>query len=139
MLFRLNMFKLVLFFYLFDIVIIFFHTQASWIRLRSCWAFGVLCKSLGMRCTQSRHKVPFIYYVITCIALNLIWQPNFSPKLRFFLSKQKEFLFWHYILTKFSWWSLKFLVHKKEEKCSKNLWKCCGWEESAYVIYEWSL
>ena len=69
---------------------IFFYTQASWIRLRSCWAFGVLCKSLGMCCCQSRHKVPFIYYVI---AQNLIWQPNFSPKLRFFCQNKKNFFF----------------------------------------------
>ena len=43
----------------------------------------------------------------------------------FFFVKTKEFLFRHYILTKFSCWSLKLLLHK--EKCSKNSWKCCGW------------
>jgi hypothetical protein len=46
-------------------------------------------------------KVPFIYYV----------------SMDFFV-KTKEFLFQHYILTKFSCCSLKLLVHK--EKCSKN-------------------
>ena len=32
---------------------------------------------------------------------------------------------------------LKILVlHKKEEKHSKNSWKRCGWLKSAYVLYE---
>ena len=69
-------------------------------------------------------KVPFIYYVNTCIAQSLIWICNFSLKLGLF-AKTKEFLFQHYILTKVSCRSLKFLVRK--EKCSKNSWKCCGW------------
>ena len=43
------------------------------------------------------------------IAQRLI--PNFSQKLDFFV-KTKEFLFQHYILTKFSCCSLTFLVHK---------------------------
>ena len=53
------------------------------------------------------------------IAQRLI--PNFSKKLDFFV-KTKEFLFQHYILTKFSCCSLTFLVHKEEKikKCSKN-------------------
>ena len=37
-------------------------------------------------------KVTFIYYVSSCIAQNLIWLPNFSQKLVFFV-KIKEFLF----------------------------------------------
>jgi N-methylhydantoinase A/oxoprolinase/acetone carboxylase beta subunit len=37
-------------------------------------------------------KVPFIYYVSTCIAQNLIRLPNLSQKLCF-LSKQKNFFF----------------------------------------------
>ena len=43
----------------------------------------------------------------------------FSQKLGFFV-KTKEFVFQHYILTKFSFCSLKFLV-QKEKKISKNL------------------
>ena len=42
-------------------------------------------------------KVPFIYYVSTFIAQNLIFHKNWV-----FSSKQKDFLFQHYILTKFS-------------------------------------
>ena len=37
-----------------------------------------------------------------------------------FFVKTEEFLFQHYILTKFSRCSLTFLVHKLKEKCSKN-------------------
>ena len=36
-------------------------------------------------------KVPFIYYVTTCIAQNLIWLPNFSQKL--FFCQIKRFFF----------------------------------------------
>ena len=71
------------------------------------------------------HKVPFIYYVSTCIVKiwfdYLIFQENC-----FF------FRFQHYILTKFPCSSLKFLVHKEEKKSSKNSWKCFGWLKSAY-------
>jgi D-Tyr-tRNAtyr deacylase len=52
-------------------------------------------------------KVPFIYYVSTFVAQNLIALSNFSQELGFFV-KAKEFLFQHYILTKFSCCSLKF-------------------------------
>ena len=45
-------------------------------------------------------KVPFIYYVSTFIAQNLIWVPNFPQKLGLFV-KTNEFIFQHYILTKF--------------------------------------
>ena len=38
-------------------------------------------------------KVSFIYYVSTFIAQNLILLPNFSQKLVFFLSKQKNVVF----------------------------------------------
>ena len=41
-----------------------------------------------------------------------------------FFFQTKEFLFQHYILTKFSSGSLKYLVHKEEDKCSKNSLKC---------------
>ena len=47
------------------------------------------------------YKVPFIYYVSTFIAQNLIWLPIFH-KNWFFFVKSKEFLFQRYILTKFS-------------------------------------
>ena len=46
-------------------------------------------------------KVPFIYNVSTCIAQNLIWLPNFSQTLFFFSSKQNNFFFPYYILTRF--------------------------------------
>ena len=39
------------------------------------------------------NKVPCIYYVSTFIAQNLIFYRNFSEKLGFFLSKQKNFYF----------------------------------------------
>ena len=72
------------------------------------------------------NKVPFIYYVSTCILQNFTWIPNFSQKL-FFLSKQKNFFFnitfwqnFHDVV-----WNI-YSVHK--EKCSKNSWKCCGWK-----------
>ena len=47
---------------------------------------------------------------------------NFSQKLIFgvFFVKTTEFIFQHYLLTKFSWCSLKFLVDKVEINCSKN-------------------
>ena len=35
--------------------------------------------------------------------------------------------FYHSILTKFSSNSLNILVHKEEEKLSRNSWKCCGY------------
>ena len=44
---------------------------------------------------------------------------NLITYLGFFV-KTKEFLFQHYILTKFSCSSLKFLVHKEEEKYPKT-------------------
>ena len=40
---------------------------------------------------------------------------NFSQKLSFFVNT-KEFIFQHYLLTKFSCCSLKFLLHKQEKK-----------------------
>ena len=43
--------------------------------------------------TAANNKVPFIYYVSTFIAQNLIWLPNFSHKKKGFLSKQKNFFF----------------------------------------------
>ena len=64
------------------------------------------------------NKVPCIYYVSTFIAQNLIFYRNFSEKLGFFFVKTEEFLFQHYILTKFLCCSLKLLVHR--EKCSKK-------------------
>ena len=70
------------------------------------------------------HKVPFIYYVSTCKAQNLIKIHNIWQKLSFSV-KTKKFLFQHCILTKFSCCSLKFLLHK--EKRSRNSWNCCGW------------
>ena len=42
--------------------------------------------------TKDYEKVPFIYYVITCKAQNLIWLPKFSQKLDFFV-KTKELFF----------------------------------------------
>ena len=75
-------------------------------------------------------KVPFIYYVLnTYTAQTLIWLP-------IFFVKTEEFLFQHYILTKFSCCVciLKFLVHKEKilktivkmlwliEKCLRNIW-----------------
>ena len=74
--------------------------------------------------TLNRVKVQFIYYVSIFSAQNLIWLPDFSQKFFFFV-KTKEFLFWHYILTKFSFGSLKFWVSKEEKWYSKNSWKCC--------------
>ena len=51
---------------------------------------------------------------------------KFFTKTDFFFVKSKEFLFQRYISMKFSCCSVWiFLVLK--EKCSKNLWKCCGW------------
>ena len=43
---------------------------------------------------------------------------EFFPK-TFFLVKSKEIIFQHYILTKFSSFSLKYLVHKEEENAQK--------------------
>ena len=54
--------------------------------------------------------------------------------------KLEKFIFQHYILTKISCCSLKFLVHKEEERCSKiheNV--VVDKKKSAYVIYEWPL
>ena len=61
---------------------------------------------------------------------------KFLQKLSFFV-KTKEFLFEHYILTKFSCCSLKLLVHKKETNCSKIRENVVADQISAYVIYEW--
>ena len=61
-----------------------------------------------LRDVASIVKVPFIYYVSTCIAQNLICFPHFSKKTGVFFVKTKEFLFQHYILTKFSCCSLNF-------------------------------
>ena len=87
----------------------------------------------GASCEFGSPKVPFIYYVSTCTAQNFIWLPNFS-KNWFFFAKMKEFLFQHYILTRFSSFSLKYLVHKGEEKCSKNSWKCWGWSNVLILV-----
>ena len=63
-----------------------------------------------------------------------------SQKLGFFV-KTKEFIFHHYILTKFSCCSLKFLEHKWGEKMLKTIVKMLRGIKikHAYVIYEWSL
>ena len=37
------------------------------------------------------YKVPFIYYISTCISQNLIWVPNFSQKLIFRQNKRIYF------------------------------------------------
>ena len=50
-----------------------------------CW--------IEMRCPLCHLGTIHIYYVSTFIAQNLIWLPNFSQKLFFFLSKQKNFSF----------------------------------------------
>ena len=86
---------------------------------------------------SSPWKVPFIYYVSNFIAQDLIWLTNFSQKLGFVVTT-KEFLFQHYILTNFSCFSLKFLVHKEEEKffkilqlvkkCLCNTWMALKWK-----------
>ena len=57
--------------------------------------------------------------------LNLTFK--FFTKKLFFFVKTKEFLFQHYILTKFSCCSLTLLVYKEENNCWKNSWKCCCW------------
>ena len=85
-------------------------------------------------------------YISTFITQNLIWLPNFSQTPFCFSSKQKkfylttrffskadlffvkpqEFLFWHYILTEFSFCGLKCLVNKRGKimlkKFVKTLW-----------------
>ena len=64
---------------------------------------------LPLRGLATIAKVPFIYYVSSCIVQNLIWlskghsfckRSSVDEKLGFFV-KTKEFLFTHYILTKF--------------------------------------
>ena len=55
-------------------------------------------------------KVSFIYYVSTFIAQNLIWLPNFSQKLVFFLSKQKNVFFNIIFWRTFHTLALKFLL-----------------------------
>ena len=67
---------------------------------------------LPLRGLATIAKVPFIYYVSSCIlySTNL----NFSHKIGFFV-KTKEFLFPHYILMKMSCcnkFDTYFLVHK---------------------------
>ena len=92
-------------------------------KRKECWAWWI------KHCNQTQlcfSKVPFIYYVrTTCIAQNLIWLLNFSPKLYFFV-KTKWFIFQHYTLTKFSCWTLTFFANKEEKNCSKKSWKCWG-------------
>ena len=62
-----------------------------------------------LRDVASIVKVPFIYYVSTCIAQNLIFISYFFTKTGFgFFDKTKAFLFQDYILTKFSCCSLIF-------------------------------
>ena len=68
-------------------------------------------------------KVPFIYYVSTCIAQNLIWLPNFSQKLRFFLSKQKNFFFNITFWPTFHVEVCDFLVHNEEKRMLKKFVK----------------
>ena len=46
-----------------------------------------------MTTTEILRKVPFIYYVSTRIAQNLIWISNFSQTLQVFSSKQKKIFF----------------------------------------------
>ena len=55
-----------------------------------------------------------------------------------FSVKTKEFIFQHYILTKFSCCSLKILVDKEEnfQNIRENV--VFDKKKSAYVIYEWS-
>ena len=67
------------------------------------------------------HKVPFIYYVSTFIAQNLICLPNFSQKLIYFLSKQKNFFFNMTFWRNFHTLVWIILVHK--EKYSKKIVK----------------
>ena len=71
-------------------------------RLILVTPWWLICKVLLT--IQAIHQVPFIYYVGTCIAQNLIWQylpnPNFSQKLGVFV-KTKKNLFPHYILRNF--------------------------------------
>ena len=90
-------------------------------------AFGLNCATLKSGRSKPRsqgktwpyvRKVPFIYYVRTCIAQNLTTSKFFTKTV--FFVKSKEFHFQHYILTKFLCCSLKLLVHKEKEKCSKN-------------------
>ena len=73
------------------------------------------------------HMVPFIYYVSTFIAQKIISLPNFWQRL--FFVKTKEFIFKHYILTKFSWCNWKILMLKKENNCLKKSWKFWGWSK----------
>ena len=79
---------------------------------------------LTSRCPMKIPKVPFIYYVRTCIhntKLNLT--SKFFTK-TVFSSNQKNFFFNMTFWRNFHLVIGIFLVHK--EKCSKNSWKCCG-------------
>ena len=64
-------------------------------------------------------KVPFIYYVSTFIAHNSIWL--IFTRTGFFLSKQKNLFLKMTFWRKYSWYSWKFLGHKEENKCLKNI------------------
>ena len=68
-------------------------------------------------------KVPFIYYVSTFIAQNLIWLPNFSKKLGFFPQKKKNFFFnitfwrnFHSVV-----WHFYHLKKKNAQKIRENV------------------
>ena len=70
----------------------------------------------SMRMTyEKHHKVSFIYYVSSTCKYGTKKPTLFFSKTFF---RQNNFF---YILTKFSCCSLKFLVHKEDKKCSKNL------------------
>ena len=77
----------------------------KWTRPVRCANSSVLQTifSKHICCESILPKVPFIYYVSTCIAQNLIWLPNFSQKLGFFFVKTKQFLFpfWQNLMLKF--------------------------------------
>ena len=94
-------------------------------------------KELGFR-SRASFKLGTIHILrqhLYSSKLNLIKYLIFQKKPVYFFVKTKDILFQHYILTKFSCCSWKFLVHiKEEEKCSENSWKCCGWwQKSAYI------
>ena len=89
----------------------------SWVMWNSSiisWA--VLCQSLSRP-----DKVPFIYYLSTFIAKNLIWLPKLSPKLFFC-----EFFFSTLHLDEIFMLLYLEIFSNKEEKCSRNSWKRWG-------------
>ena len=64
-------------------------------------------------------KVPFRYYVSTCIAQNLISLPNFIQKLGFFL-QYKRISFSTLHLDEIFMLKFENLKHREKNKCSKN-------------------